>query len=87
MGKGAFSYNAPGSKCMSSKRRLLVAQGKMKSSHSCVPHTAENTTNVNLSTPGVHRIGENVRNFRPCFSQQSGVKNDTKHASQPKKGD
>lgn len=84
-GKANKPDSFPGQKCMSTNRVLTkTTGGKMNTAHGVVPHTPMNTSNHNMMK-GSHKIGCDVRNFRNILSgQQSGIKGDARHGSQPK---
>ena len=80
MGKGPFKYEQTGR--MSSSRAYLTGKGKMSGSHGT---TGQSKSNNMSQTHGGCKVGEGTRTFKHNgIEQHSGVKNDTRHASQPK---
>ena len=82
MGKGPFTYEGAGRKCMSSsKGALKSAQGKMSCSHG--QHGGSKSNNMTQNTGG-YRIGSGTRTFGEGTYKQAGPKgNYPSHADQP----
>lgn len=79
MSKGAFKYGA--GKRMSGSKSGLTGSGKMSSAHGTTGQSKNN--NMNRTTGG-DMVGAGTRTFhKDGIKQYSGVKGDTKHASQP----